>query len=156
MRAVHSMHDEEFEKMVDNILIYYPLFYRKIKTSIKHSKSKYSKTEGYYQILGILVTSGSLPTSEIGKMLYISKPNMTPLIDKLVDDNMVKRVRSDKDRRIVYIEITEEGESFLWDARKVVEENIRENLLNLNDNDLKILNESLENIKRLVMKISPE
>src|SRR5690606_30112690 len=110
----------------------------------------------YYQILGILVTSGSLPTSEIGKMLYISKPNMTPLIDKLVDDNMVKRVRSDKDRRIVYIEITEEGESFLWDARKVVEENIRENLLNLNDNDLKILNESLENIKRLVMKISPE
>lgn len=150
------MREEEFEKMVDNILIYNPLFYKKIKTSIKHLKSKYSKPEGYYQILGILISSKFMSTSEIGRMLYISKPNMTPLIDKLVEDNMVKRVRSHKDRRIVYIEITEDGKNFLYDARKAVEQNIRENLSKLDENDLRVLSESLENIKKMVMKISPE
>ena len=56
------MNDKEFEKMVDNILIYYPLFFRKIKTSINEEKSlKYGRAEGYYQILGILINSGPLP-----------------------------------------------------------------------------------------------
>ena len=101
------MQEKEFEKMVDNILIYYPLFYRKIKTSMNHEKhSRYSKPTGYYQVLGILIHLGPLSISEIGKMLYISKPNMTSLIDRLVTDGNAKRTRSKDDRRIVKVEIT--------------------------------------------------
>ena len=150
------MNENDFEKLVDNLLIYYPLLYRKIKTSMDPEKSlKYGKTDGYYQILGTLITRGSLPISQIGKELHISKPNMTPLIDKLVKDKMVTRIRSKEDRRVVNIEITEEGKYFLLEARKVVEENIKENLSNLNDEELETLNESLENIKKLVFKINP-
>lgn len=149
------MNDKEFEKMVDNILIYYPLFHRKIKISISEKKSlKYGRADRYYQILGILVRLGPLPISEIGKQLYISKPNMTPLIDKLVDDGWVRRSRSEEDRRIVNVEITEEGKKFMLEARRFVEKNIKENLSNLDDNELKILSESLENIKKLVLKNS--
>lgn len=149
------MNEEDFDKMVDNILIYNQLFYRRIKTSIsEEERSKYGRTEGYYQILGILVSLGPLPISEIGKQLYISKPNMTPLIDKLVGDSLVNRSRSDKDRRVVNVEITDKGKKFLFEARIVVEENIKKNLSVLNENELKILNESLENIKKLFLKIN--
>ncbi|MBI5680660.1 MAG: MarR family transcriptional regulator [Methanobacterium sp.] len=151
------MKDEEFEKLVDNLLIYYPLFYRKIKTSMSPEKSlKYGKTDGYYQILGMLMISGPLPISQIGRKLYISKPNMTPLIDKLVNDKMVNRLRSKKDRRIINIEITEHGKEFMFEARKMVEENIKNNLSNLTNMDLEILNESLRNIKKLSLKINPQ
>ena len=149
------MNEEEFEKIVHNILIYYPLFYRKIKTSVNEETSlKYRRIEGYYQILGILITFGPLPISKIGRKLYISKPNMTPLIDKLVKDGMVKRSRSDKDRRIVNVEITEEGKKFLLESRKVVDENIKENLKNFDENELKTLSESLESIRKLSLKIN--
>lgn len=149
------MHDKKFENLVENLLIYYPLFYRKVKTSINEDKClKYGKTDGYYQILGILMAWGPSPISKIGKELYISKPNMTPLIDKLVNDKMVKRIRSEKDRRVVNIEITEEGKKFMVEAREVVEENIKQNLLNLDENEFKILYESLENIKKIVLKIN--
>ena len=149
------MQEKEFEKMVDNILIFYPLLYRKIKSSINEEKSlKYGKSDGYYQILGILVSLGPLPISEIGRHIHISKPNMTTLIDKLVSDNFVKRLRSDKDRRVVIIEITDEGKRFLFEARKVVEGNIKKNLSSLNEEELKTLNESLENIKKLALKIN--
>ncbi len=148
------MNKKEFEKMVDNILIYNQLFYRRIKTSIsEEARLKYGRTDGYYQILGILVSLGPMPISEIGKQLHISKPNMTPLIDKLVEDGWVKRSRSDKDRRVINVEITEEGKKFLFEARKVVEENIKENLSDLNEEELQTLNESLENIKKLTLKI---
>lgn len=148
------MHQKEFEKFLDNLLIYYPLFYRKIKTSINHEKNlKYGKSDGYYQIMGMLMSWGPMPISKIGKALYISKSNMTPLIDKLVKDKMIKRIRSREDRRIVNIEITEEGEKFMHEAKEVVEESIKENLKNLDENDLDILNESLENIRKLIFKI---
>jgi DNA-binding MarR family transcriptional regulator len=149
------MHDKKFENLVENLLIYYPLFYRKVKTSINDEKClKYGKTDGYYQILGILMDWGPSAISKIGKELYISRPNMTPLIDKLVNDKMVKRIRSEKDRRVVNIEITEEGKKFMVEAREVVEENIKQNLLNLDENEFKILYESLENIKKIVLKIN--
>ncbi len=115
---------------------------------------KYGKSDGYYQILGILSNSDPLPISEVGRQLHISKPNMTPLIDKLVEDSWVKRSRSDKDRRIINIEITEKGKRFLFDAREIVEENIRDNLSNLDENELNTLYESLENIKKLVLKMN--
>ena len=148
------MNEKEFEKMVDNILIYNQLFYRTIKTSINEETSlKYGRSDGYYQILGILVSLGPLPISEIGRQLHISKPNMTPLIDKLVEEGWVKRSRSDKDRRVINVEITEEGIKFLFEARKVVEENIKENLSCLDESEIETLNESLENIKKLTLKI---
>lgn len=151
------MQEKEFEKMIDNILIYYPLFFRKIKTSIYHEKrSKYSKPLGYYQVLGTLMDRGPLSISEIGRILYISKPNMTSLIDKLVKDGTARRSRSSEDRRIINVEITDEGRNFMFDARKVVEENIQENLSNLNKDELKVLNDSLENIKNLFLKINRE
>ena len=153
--TVRHMQEKEFEKIVDNILIYYPLFYRKIKTSINHEKhSKYGKPIGYYQVLGTLIDRGPLPISEIGRMLYISKPNMTPLIDKLVKDGTAKRSRSSEDRRIINVEITDEGRNFLFKSRKVVEKNIKENLSNLNEDEIEVLNNSLENIKELFIKIN--
>lgn len=149
------MNDKEFENFVDNLLIYYPLFYRKVKTSKSHEKRlKYSRSDGYYQIMGMLMSWGPMSISKIGKALYISKPNMTPLIDKLVKDKMVKRVRSEEDRRIVNVEITNEGRNFMFESRESVEETIKENLSNFNNKDLEILNESLENIKRLVLKMN--
>ncbi|MCE5215225.1 MAG: MarR family transcriptional regulator [Methanobacterium sp.] len=148
------MNDQEFKTLVDNLLIYYPLFYRRIKTSINQVNSKYCKSEGYYQIIGLLLNTGPLSTSEAGEKLYISKPNMTPLIDKLVQEKMVKRTRSQHDRRVVYIEITEEGKKFLYDAREAVEKNIKENLSNFDEKDLKKLYDSLEKIKEAAIKIS--
>jgi DNA-binding MarR family transcriptional regulator len=78
---------------------------------------------------------------------------MTSLIDRLVKDGNVKRSRSKEDRRIVKIEITEEGKDFLIEGRKAVEKNIKENILNLTETEIEVLNDSLENIKKLLLKM---
>jgi DNA-binding MarR family transcriptional regulator len=150
------MHGEKFEKMVDNLLIYYPLFYRKIKTSWGSVNSKYARADGYYQILGMLISHGNLPISEIGRRLCISKPNMTGLIDKLVKEGHAQRLPDDEDRRIINVEITEEGRKFLYESRRAVEENISGNLSNLDENDIENLQKSLEIIKELVLKINQD
>lgn len=138
--------------MVDNLLIYYPLFYRKMKMSVEH-ENKRSKTAGYYQILGTLLCNGTMPISKIGRVLCISKPNMTSFIDSLVSEGHVERSPHESDRRITNISITPEGEKFLKDSRKSVEKIIEKNLSTLSETEYRELKVSLESIKKMVMKI---
>ena len=65
----------------------------------------------HVQVLAMLEEMGSMSVSEISKRFGIAKPNITPLVDRLVNAGLVDRVRSETDRRVVNIVILEEGRS---------------------------------------------
>jgi len=46
------------------------------------------------------------------RMIEVS-PNTTRLIDKLIDKGLVNRIRCEKDKRIIYVEITQKGLNLL-------------------------------------------
>lgn len=58
---------------------------------------------------------GSMTVSEISRKFGMAKPNITPLVDRLIQHGLVDRVHSDSDRRVVNVVILDEG------RRKVVE-----------------------------------
>ena len=141
----------KMETMLDDLLIYFPIFYQKVRTS-KDFKEKQTSA-AYYQIMGLLMDQGSLPISVIGDYLYISRPNMTSHIDKLVSDGMVERKGDEKDRRITLISITPEGRTFMKKARVKVEENMLNNLSSLSDAEMEELFTAVKTIKKLLFKI---
>lgn len=155
MTKKEKLSASEFHKMVDNILIYYPLFYRKLKMSVDHEHRK-AKSAAYYQIMGTLKVHGTMSISEIGRILCISKPNMTILIDKLVKNNHVSRSQHETDRRITNIDITPQGIEFLMESREIVEKIIEKNISHLDEEEYLALNEALETIKSLVLKMECE
>ena len=143
--------DAQVRDMLDDLLIYVPIFYQKVRTS-KDFKNKQTSA-AYYQIMGLLMHRGSLPISVIGEYLYISRPNMTAHIDKLVSDGMVERLPDEKDRRITRIKLTLKGKDFIKDSRVLVEENMRENLSSLNAEELEELYKAIKTVKSTLMKI---
>ena len=58
-----------------------------------------------------------MSTSQIGKRLDISKPNVTPIIDKLDSLGFVQRVNNEKDRRVIDVAITPEGKNYVLQMR---------------------------------------
>lgn len=145
------MDKESFEKMLDDFLVYFPVFYQKVISSKDfHSKQT---SASYYQILGVLMYHDSLPTSVIGDILYISRPNMTSYIDKLVKDGMVERIPDEKDRRIIRIKLTSGGMEFIKKSRLIVEENMSENLSSLNAEELEELYKAIKTVKSTLLKI---
>lgn len=63
-----------------------------------------------YNILRILRGAKKAITVKDVKGRMIQKsPNSTRLMDKLCDKNLIERTRCDSDRRVVYVQITEEG-----------------------------------------------
>jgi DNA-binding MarR family transcriptional regulator len=55
------------------------------------------------------------PRSEIVDRMLDPSPDVTRLIDKLVDRNLVRRSKSPEDRRVTLHTITEEGRALLQD-----------------------------------------
>lgn len=142
------MNEEKMNEMTDNILML-PPFFQKV-TSSKGSKSK---TPIYYQVISMLEQEGDLPISVIGDRLFMSRPNMTWNINKLVADGMVKRVADKKDRRVTRVSVTSEGKEFHKKSHEQVKKDIEINLSSLSDEDFEKLYQCMKTIKKVLLKI---
>lgn len=80
--------------------------YRKaqVKTVFEHKL-----TQPQYSVLEVLYNSGPMPLKKIGEKLYVSGANITCVVDNLEKDELVKRVPSVQDRRIIIAELTSKG-----------------------------------------------
>ena len=74
----------------------------------------------HVQVLTMLGDVGAMSVSEISKRLGIAKPNITPLIDRLIADGFVERRRDVRDRRVVNIVLLPAGEEKLALIRETI------------------------------------
>ncbi len=83
--------EEKLEGIADSFLLFFPLFYRKF-LRVASWKNRVNPINTQFQVLAIVMHSGNLQTSEIGRRLGISSPNMTPLIDRLIEKGYAERL----------------------------------------------------------------
>ncbi|WNQ12048.1 MarR family transcriptional regulator [Paenibacillus aurantius] len=68
-------------------------------------------------ILEKLEAEGPQKASSLAEALYMTSGAITGLSDKLIEDGFAERYRDEKDRRVVYLAITEKGRSKLESIR---------------------------------------
>ena len=83
----------------------------------------YGITSSQYNVLRILRGAGQpMPSLEIGARMIQVVPAMTGLIDRLQKLKLVSRKRCIEDRRVVYIDLTEEARALLEELDRPVME----------------------------------
>jgi DNA-binding MarR family transcriptional regulator len=79
----------------------------------------YGLTPSQYNILRILRGEGSrLPILEIANRTITVVPGITGLIDRLEKEGFVARQRCPKDRRVIYVALTDKGHKTLAELDK--------------------------------------
>jgi DNA-binding MarR family transcriptional regulator len=138
------------DQAADDLLALMPFYYKHImKTGFFISGMQAAQ----YRVLGVLMKAGTLPVSEIGRRLYISKPYMTALIDTLIEGGFVERQPDLADRRVINITITEQGKRHLKQSITLYKNELKTLLSGLDDKDLEKLCSSLESLKAILAKI---
>ena len=68
-------------------------------------------SEPKYNVLRILRGAGpdGLPSLEVADRMITRLPDITRLVDRLEAENLVRRERSDEDRRVVRVKATQKG-----------------------------------------------
>ncbi|MQR84573.1 MarR family transcriptional regulator [Bacillus megaterium] len=79
----------------------------------KISEQPYNLTITKFLILKFIGSSSKRMVAEISSNLKLTSGATTILLNQLEDDVLIKRVRDQKDRRIVWIFLTEAGETLV-------------------------------------------
>lgn len=84
--------------------------------------------------------------SSVAKDMSVTVGTLTTAINNLVKKDYVKRVRSEKDRRVVLISLKEKGEKAFYHHKKFHDEMIKATLEGLNEQETKVLVKALTNL----------
>lgn len=146
------------EKLLDSVtqemLRLFPLLEGKIiRVGFRSMERDWKVAPHHFMILKMLSHAGPMPVSEIGGSHDIPKSHMTYLVDRLEEMKLVERQPDTKDRRVVKVSLTPEGERTLAGCEAVLRENAHQRLSSLAEADLNQLSESLKRVREIVAKV---
>lgn len=75
--------------------------------------SAYQITPSQFDMLVVLSDKGVMPLSKLSESLCCACSNVTGLVDRLERDGLVKRERSQEDRRVILLGLTPKGQELL-------------------------------------------
>ncbi|MCE5342108.1 MAG: MarR family transcriptional regulator [Eubacteriales bacterium] len=141
--------DNLIDSVARNLFLALPVF-RKRLLHMDVIQREFNIPLSHVQVMAMLNDNGSMNVSEISRRLGIAKPNITPLIDRLIQENYVERIRDEKDHRMVNVSICPEGVKVLDLIRRKMRTLVGDWATALSVSDLRTLNESLTTIYRVL------
>jgi DNA-binding MarR family transcriptional regulator len=108
---------------------------------------KYGLSSEQIGVLAAIKSRGPLKPSEFASILERSPNSMSMLIDRMVKAGLVRRTRDRKDRRVVFVTMTDKGRKGVDTAVPTGWEMIHEVLSPLSNDDQRALADMLETVK---------
>lgn len=93
-------------------------------------------TADQFEILQFINQEKSTTTTQIAQIFGVGKSAITAFVNRLVDKGLLVRNRSEKDRRIVAISLTEQGRKIVAETEKEIHRFIAEKLEHFNLSDI--------------------
>lgn len=109
---------------------------------------------GHMHLMGWL-RSKDAPVSmtDLASASFISKPNLTAMVDRLHADGLVERSADESDRRVVNVALTQKGKDLLRKHKAEVTEFLVSRLALLDDTELERLKRALDDLEDILNKI---
>ena len=107
------------------------------------------------QILILFALSGGRPLnmSQLSSYLASSKEQATRAVSPLVKDEYVTRFRSDENRKMVYVKLTDKGNQLILKEKALVKDYLSKCFESLSKEDQESFHQSLSNILTILKKM---
>ena len=99
-----------------------------------------------FSVMEFLYSKGEKSIQEIRDRILLASGSATYVVDSLEKKGYITRNVSQKDKRVTYIRLTEEGMKLIDDIFPIHKKNTKRIFENINDNELVILKEILKKI----------
>lgn len=146
------MNENEVKEVAENMFQVLKLFQNKMFRPFELA----IKCDGgpmQFRILGMLKHRESISMSDIAHEMMVSKQQLTPVIDKMIEAKLVVRENDSRDRRIINISLDEAGREMLAERTREILGMLVERFKVISDEDVKMLGSSLEQIREVLVKL---
>ena len=103
----HQLDDEQAASL--KLFVVLSKAYKTLMDRAVKDMKQYGMSASEFSMLEVLYAKGRIPLQQIGEKVLITSGSITYNIDKLENKGLLKRVPCDKDRRVIYAEITTVG-----------------------------------------------
>lgn len=111
----------------------------------------------YHRVLNLLYQyedqGKKIHVSELSSALGMQLPNMTKLINEMTDAGLVQKVRSNEDKRTVFIQSTEKGTHYFKDHVLVYREQLQKEFEEFNEQDCYTMMKMIKEIQKKINKV---
>ncbi|MFI6500163.1 MarR family winged helix-turn-helix transcriptional regulator [Nonomuraea typhae] len=85
----------------------------------------YDLTAQQTELVCAVIVRGRVRMGDLGKIMHLEKSNLSGLVDRAEKRGLIVRARDPKDRRVTWVELTEEGHSVAMRTHGDVTERLR-------------------------------
>lgn len=114
-----------------------------IKQKGREILSDYKITPPQFVALQFLFEDGDMTIGELSTKMFLAFSTTTDLIDRMEKNDLVMRVKDEKDRRVVRIHLLEEGGRIIDEVIKKRQQYLSDVLSNFSDTEIASFNENL-------------
>ncbi|MFJ7736254.1 MarR family winged helix-turn-helix transcriptional regulator [Lysinibacillus sp. NPDC097287] len=129
----------------------YRLMYRPFTNQINLQLEKYQLYSSQWGLLRLLTDKGPHSLVEIANYMYIEKPSVTRLVQKLVELGYVETVVG-KDKREKLVQLTGRGENIVQEIQAHLKPFLEESLAGVSEKDIEIATQVLAKIRANIKK----
>lgn len=115
-----------------------------IKQKGREILSDYTITPPQFVALQWLFEEGDMTIGDLSNKIHLACSTTTDLVDRMEKNNLVERVRSPKDRRVVRIHLLEEGKRIIDEVIKKRQDYLEGILSDFTNGDIQSLQTTLE------------
>ena len=135
------MKDNQILVLLRKIQAFRKLIFSEVNVELDHEISKTQRG-----VLMYIAFEGPVPMNDVSEKFALAKGSFTQVADGLEMLGFIKRKRSEKDRRIIYLETTEKGRETAVKIHQATEERIDFLLSKLSVAERDIFVKSLEHV----------
>lgn len=109
----------------------------------------------YHRVLYLLYRNKEqeIRVSDLSVALDMKIPNMTKLTNEMIDAGLVQKVRSNQDRRVVFIRMSEDGSQYFKDHVLVYRKQLQKEFEEFDEQDCYTVIKMINAIKKKLHKV---
>ncbi|OMF17168.1 MarR family transcriptional regulator [Paenibacillus amylolyticus] len=107
-------------------------------------------TTDQFCALRLIEEKPSCTPSDLAELLCIGKSSITALVNKLVDRDLVHRAGDERDRRVVYLTLTETGRQVYRETEQEIQQILEPYLVHFKPEEVRNFIESFEKLAALL------
>lgn len=113
-------------------------------------------SNAHFELLARLDEEGPLAAGALAERLHVKPATISQMVDALVAGGFVERRRSEEDRRVVVIELTDRSRPWIASCRTAWRQRWQTALADFDDRELEIAAAVLERIAEMVDRVYEE
>ena len=123
-----------------------------LESIARDNVTKYGLNLNEFAVLELLLHKGATPIQQIKEKILIASSSTTYIVDQLVKKGYVHRVPCQKDRRVTYADLTEEGGALIRSIFPAHAEALTAAFEDLSDEELTVLRATLKKLSETALK----